>query len=203
MLRLMTVVLCALALAGCSSESAPPTPDGRADGPAPDRAADRASPPKEAGAQLALSSSAIAEGQPIDKKHTCDGADASPPLAWSGAPAGTASWALVVDDPDAPAGVFSHWVLWALAANRSSLPEGVAREAEPAGIGRQGKNGFGKIGYNGPCPPAGKLHHYRFKLYALSSTVDLPAGTTTSAELEAAVAGKTLAQSTLTGTYSR
>ncbi len=210
------LALLGLALAPACKEDAPsPTPDlapareaSAADRAAVERSAgDRAAADqplkREAASPLALSSSSLVEGQPADKRHTCDGADLSPPLAWSGAPAGTASFALLVDDPDAPSGTFTHWLLWALASTRTSLPEGVAKDPEVAGLGRQGLNGFGKVGYSGPCPPAGALHHYRFTLYALSAAPDLPAGTTKRSELEAAIAGKILAQATLTATYTR
>jgi hypothetical protein len=204
----------ALALAGGCDENTP-NPDlsrateastldrGAADRGSVDRAALDLAVKGEAPAKLALTSSSLSEGQPIDKRHTCDGADVSPPLAWSGTPAGTASLALIVDDPDAPAGTFTHWVLWGLAATRVDLPEGVARDPELAAIGRQGTNSFGKVGYYGPCPPAGQKHNYRFTLHALSSSPDLPAGGTKRAELEAAMAGKILGQVTLTATYAR
>jgi Raf kinase inhibitor-like YbhB/YbcL family protein len=208
-------MLCGV-LTGCKNDEPPAAqPDlaplreaGTADRAASDRIlADQATSDLAAvldgGSKLGLTSSSLGEGQPIDKRHTCDGADLSPPLAWTGAPSGTQSFALIVDDPDAPAGSFTHWVLWALAATRTSLPEGVAKDPEVAGLGRQGLNGFGAVGYRGPCPPAGKLHHYRFTLHALSASPDLPAGTTKRAELEGAIAGKVLAETTLTVTYTR
>lgn len=210
----LTAVTLSLTLAGCKDEAAP-QPDlsllreaGIVDRAAVDRSlADRTAldlvAKLDAGSKLALTSSSLSEGQPIDKRHTCDGADLSPPLAWTGAPSGTQSFALIADDPDAPAGTFTHWVLWAIPSTRAELPEGVAKDPEVAGVGRQGLNGAAKVGYSGPCPPAGKLHHYRFTLHALSSSPDLPAGTTKRAELEAAIAGKILAQTTLTATYTR
>jgi Raf kinase inhibitor-like YbhB/YbcL family protein len=155
----------------------------------------------EAG-RLTLASPALKEGQPIDKRFTCDGADASPALSWTSAPRGTASFALVVDDPDAPSGVFTHWLLWGVPAARSSLPEKVERTGEVKEIGRQGKNDFDELGWRGPCPPAGKPHRYRFTLHALSVGPELAAGAS-KAELERAMAGKVLGQSTLTATYQR
>jgi len=149
-----------------------------------------------------LASSAFAAGATIPTKHTCDGPDLSPPLSWSGAPAGTKSFALVCDDPDAPVGNWVHWVLYDLPAGTTQLPEGVAATATlPAG-GRQGVNDFKRTGYGGPCPPRGKPHRYLFKLYALDAKLDLAPGATKRALLDA-LKGHTLGEAELMGRYQR
>src|SRR5262249_30100877 len=109
---------------------------------------------------LRIFSSAFAEGGSIPKLHTCSGADGSPPLEWSGAPEGTRSFALIVDDPDAPGGAWTHWLLYDIPAKLLTLAQG------GRGVGLSGTNSFGKTGYGGPCPPPGKPHRYYFKLYA-------------------------------------
>jgi Raf kinase inhibitor-like YbhB/YbcL family protein len=143
-----------------------------------------------------LTSSSFEDGGPIPSKHTCDGQDVSPPLAWAGAPEETRSFALVVDDPDARG--FIHWIAYNMPGGTSGgLREGIHPDADPL----QGRNDFGRTGWGGPCPPSG-VHHYRFTLYALSS--DLAFGVTATApDLQRAIEGKLLAQTTLTGTYIR
>ena len=112
-------------------------------------------------AKLDVTSAAIQDGAPIPARYTCDGDGQSPPLSWGEPPAGTKSFALVVDDPDAPSGSFRHWGVYDIPASTRSLGAGQS-------IGGQAVNGFGKSGYGGPCPPKGHgPHHYRFKLYAL------------------------------------
>jgi Raf kinase inhibitor-like YbhB/YbcL family protein len=150
---------------------------------------------------LELRSSAFSEGSRIPSKYTCDGKDASPPLSWTGIPAGGKSLALTCDDPDAPAGLWVHWVVFDLPPSATGLPEGVAATPEISGGGRQGKNDFRKIGYGGPCPPSG-THRYVFTLYAVDRTLGLPAGATRQ-DLLAAIKNHTLGEATLTGTYSR
>jgi len=149
---------------------------------------------------LELSSTAFQDGQPIPKKYTCDGQDVSPELAWSGAPEEAKGFALIVDDPDAPAGVWVHWVIYDLPADARGLPEGVPKDRELRDGGRQGKNDFGKIGYGGPCPPKGPAHRYFFKLYALREKTGLKAGAS-KADLERAMKGKIVGQATLTGKF--
>src|SRR5216683_6772325 len=122
---------------------------------------------------LQLTTSAFPSQGTIPKKFTCDGSDVSPPLAWSGAPPGTRSFALIVDDPDAPVGTWVHWVLYDLPANTKELAEGVPKQEQLSNGARQGRNDFRKIGYGGPCPPPGKPHRYFFKLYALDKKLDL------------------------------
>jgi Raf kinase inhibitor-like YbhB/YbcL family protein len=147
-------------------------------------------------ADLALQSSAFDHGGPIPGRHSCEGEDVSPPLSWSGAPEGTRSLALVVDDPDAPAGIFTHWLGWGLDPGAEGLGEG---EAAPV----EGQNDFGTSGYRGPCPPPGHgRHRYFFRLYALDSDPDLAPGAD-KRELERALEGHTLAAVELIGTYER
>ena len=144
-----------------------------------------------------LTSVAFAAGEPIPAKYTCDGANVSPPLAWSDAPPGTQSLALIMDDPDAPAGTWDHWLLFNIPANVRNLPE---QAGAPAGS-VDGKNGWGRTGYGGPCPPRG-THRYFFKLYALAAKLDLPAGANKS-QLLRAMKTHILAQAELMGTYAR
>lgn len=141
--------------------------------------------------KLAVTSPAFAANGAIPSAHTCDGGDAVPPLVWSGAPPQTKSFALVVDDPDAPSGTFVHWV-------RAAIPASVT--ALPADGGLDGKNDFGSTGYRGPCPPSG-THHYFFKIYALDAVVG-EAGMTKAALL-AAIEGHVIAAGELVGTYQK
>lgn len=154
---------------------------------------------------MILTSAAFIAGGSIPSVHTCDGKDISPPLAWSGVPAGTKSLALIVDDPDAPDPAapkmtWVHWVLYNLPADAAQLPQGVAPGQLPAGT-REGKNDWKRTGYGGPCPPIGR-HRYFHKLYALD--VVLPdLGQPTKARLEQAMQGHILGQAELIGTYIR
>lgn len=149
-----------------------------------------------------LTSSAFQPSGTVPKQYTGDGADRSPPLHWSAPPAGTASFALICDDPDAPRGTWVHWVLFNLPPQSHELAEGVPTTDTPVDGAKQGKNDFGKIGYGGPAPPKGKPHRYFFKLYALDTALDLPAGAT-KAQLEHAMRGHILAEGQLIGTYGR
>jgi len=150
---------------------------------------------------LEVVSPAFAAGGLIPRKHTCDGEDVSPEISWSGVPAGTRSFALICDDPDAPSGTWVHWVVFNLPAVVSRLPEALPAEpALPSG-GRQGKNDFRRIGYGGPCPPSG-THRYVFKVYALDRLLDLEPGAT-KAQVEAAMKGHVLAEGSLMGRYRR
>ncbi len=149
-----------------------------------------------------ISSSDFQNGAAIPKKFTCDGADVSPELSWSNAPPNTKTFALIADDPDAPAGTWTHWVLFDLPASTQSLPENVNKVDELPTGGRQGRNDFRKIGYGGPCPPPGKAHRYFFTLYALDRTLGLKPGATKQ-ELEQTMQGHVLAQAELMGKYGR
>jgi Raf kinase inhibitor-like YbhB/YbcL family protein len=151
--------------------------------------------------ELTVTSPAFKEGEMIPRKHACDDRNASPPLAWTEPPAGTGSLALICDDPDAPVGTWVHWVLFNIPASTRELPESVAPENTLAYGERQGRNGWGEIGYGGPCPPSG-THRYYFKLYALDKTLDLGPGAA-KAEVERAMQGHILAQGQLMGRYKR
>jgi len=150
-----------------------------------------------------LTSAAFKDGAPIPGKYTCDGGDVSPPLTWSGAPAGTRSVALIADDPDAPGGTWVHWVLYNLPVEVSELPENIAKvESLDLGGARQGRNDFRRPGYGGPCPPPGPAHRYFFKLYALDTRLELKAGAQKK-DVEAALEGHALGSAQLMGTYAR
>ncbi len=151
---------------------------------------------------LKLKSTSFENGGTIPKQFTCDGADLSPALEWSEAPANTKSFALIADDPDAPVGTWVHWVLWNLPASAHGLPEGVAKRTQLEGGATQGPNDFRKTGYGGPCPPPGKAHRYFFKLYALDGTLKL-ATNSTKVDLERAIEGHVLAQAEWMGRYGR
>ena len=153
-------------------------------------------------ASLVITSSAFAYGAEIPLKYSCDGQNVSPPLAWGEGPAATASFALIVDDPDAPSGVFTHWVIFNLPPDTRSLPEAVSADATLASGALQGENGRGDIGYRGPCPPSGSPHHYCFSLYALDKSLNLAAGASEEQLLQA-MQGHILAQSQLVGLYQR
>lgn len=138
----------------------------------------------------------------IPKRYTCDGEDLSPALNWSGIPQGTRSFALIVDDPDAPMGTWVHWVIYGLPATLDGLPEGVPRTESLLQGGIQGKNDFGRVGYGGPCPPPGPPHRYFFRLYALDVELMLPPGAT-KAQLLKAMKGHVLEEAHLMGKYGR
>jgi Raf kinase inhibitor-like YbhB/YbcL family protein len=148
-------------------------------------------------AKLELTSSAFQNGQPIPTQFTCDGADQSPPLQWGEPPPGTKSFALVIDDPDAPSGTFRHWGVFDIPASARSLGGG-----QPAGT--EVANDFGKTGYGGPCPPKGHgAHHYHFKLFALDTDrLDVGANAKI-ADVEHAAQQHAVAQGELVGTYER
>ena len=152
--------------------------------------------------QLAISSPAFSNGTSIPKKFTCDGPDVSPQLAWTGSDAATKSFALLVDDPDAPVGNWNHWTAWNLPATSRGLAEGISKDVRLADGTEQGRNDFGKTGYNGPCPPPGKPHRYYFKLFALDTNLGLKAGSRKK-ELEAAMKGHVLKEAEWMGTYGR
>ncbi len=150
---------------------------------------------------MELRSSAFQEGGPIPSKYTCDGADMSPPLSWSGPPAETQSFALICDDPDAPMSTWVHWVAWNIPGTTQSLPLGLPKvDSLPGGM-QQGTTDFRRIGYGGPCPPSG-THRYFFNVYALDTTLTLPASTTKPA-LEQAMRGHILTEARLMGVYTR
>lgn len=150
---------------------------------------------------LHLRSSEFMTGNFIPFKYTCDGDNLSPPLTWDGPPEGTQSFALIVNDHDAPDGKFAHWLLYNLPADQRELPEGIGnREKLSNGI-RQGRNDFGQIGFGGPCPPEG-THRYFFKLHALDQMLDLEHGATRE-ELQQAMEGHVLSAVELMGRYGK
>ncbi len=151
--------------------------------------------------KLTLKSAAFEHQGAIPIKYTCDGEDISPPLEWNGAPSGTKSFALIVDDPDAPMGTFNHWILFNIPANVNQLSEGIPRQNTLADGSRQGKTSWHKVGYGGPCPPSG-THRYFFTLYALDTLLNLPASASKEQVLQA-MSGHILAKSELMGTYKR
>ncbi len=163
---------------------------------------------------IKLRSTAFADGGMIPQRFTCDGSDRSPDLSWSGVPENSRTLALICDDPDAPAGTWSHWVVFNLPAQVTGLKEGVPaservpntsmEESSPAGSDRdatQGKNDFGKLGYGGPCPPGG-THRYFFRLYALDARLELGPEATRANVLKA-IKGHILAEGRLIGKYTR
>jgi Raf kinase inhibitor-like YbhB/YbcL family protein len=191
-----SAVLILLTSAGCSRENPLPAED----------------PSK---LTIQLHSPAFANGRVIPKQFTCDGSDGSPPLEWSGVPEGARALALICDDPDAPMGTWSHWVLFNLSPRVKVLKEAVPTDETltPTAIGspessgqetptaRQGKNDFGKIGYGGPCPPSG-IHRYFFRLYALDQPLELGPRADRGTVLKA-IQGHILAEGRLMGKYSR
>ena len=154
-------------------------------------------------ASIEITSSAFAYGEPIPPKHACTGdpdsslKDVSPELSWGEPPAGTLSFALIMDDPDAPVGTWDHWILFNIPASTRGLPESMPVNTEFPG----GNNSWGRTGYGGPCPPGG-THRYFFKLYALDEMLAISPGAT-KGELEKAMVGHILAQGELMGTFAR
>lgn len=151
---------------------------------------------------LELTSDSFDEGDTIPVRHTCDGEDLSPPLSVGGVPDEAESLAMIVDDPDAPAGTWVHWVLYGLPADIRSLPQGVPADADVLDGTLQGENDFGDLGWGGPCPPPGEEHRYVFSLYALEGTPGLESGATKERLLEA-IEPMVLEEARLTGRYQR
>jgi Raf kinase inhibitor-like YbhB/YbcL family protein len=206
-----------LGAAACSSDAAPGSATGRAPSAAP-TTADRsstpqaevspmaasptpsgstASPSTAAAGPFVLKSSAFEDGGAIPTEYTCDGANVSPPLTWTGVPSGSAALALFVDDPDARD--FVHWIVLDLPGSDGNLPRGVSPTAASP---QQGRNGFGNVGWGGPCPPSG-THHYRFVLTALGAPLGLGDNPSGEAVREALGRATVLGTATLTATYHR
>jgi Raf kinase inhibitor-like YbhB/YbcL family protein len=150
---------------------------------------------------LQVMSTAFADDQQIPAKYTCDGSNTSPPLKWTGVPAEAKALAVVVDDPDAPSGLFTHWLVYDLPARTTELPEGVPPTPTMDGEGRQGMNDFRAIGYGGPCPPSGS-HRYVFTVYALDAPLGLAPGVATQ-DVRDALGAHIVAEGSLTGRYIR
>jgi Raf kinase inhibitor-like YbhB/YbcL family protein len=154
-------------------------------------------PPSAASAAFTLTSTAFGEGGAIPTEFSCDGANVSPPLSWTGVPAGTAALVLVVDDPDA--GGFVHWIVLDLPGTDGSLPQGVSPTADQP---QQGTAGFGKAGWGGPCPPSG-THHYQFTMTAISAPLGLPGHPSGADVADALGRASVLGKTVLTATYRR
>lgn len=150
---------------------------------------------------IELTSPAFMQGEPIPGRYTCLGEDISPALAWGEPPAGTRSFALIMDDPDAPVGTWVHWVIFNIPASARGLPEAFPADATLPDGSLGGRNSWGNTGYGGPCPPSG-THRYFFKLYALDETIAIEAGAD-KGELEKAMVGHILASAELMGTFSK
>jgi Raf kinase inhibitor-like YbhB/YbcL family protein len=181
----------ALVLPGCASGDPGPGPPG-----------------EDVPLTIRLESAAFGEGGTIPRAYTCDGENVSPPLSWSGVPASARALVLIADDPDAPRGTWTHWVLYDLPAEAGALPERLPPEAtvevpsgEASHVARQGRNDFRKLGYGGPCPPSG-THRYDFRLYALDAPTGLEPGATRREVLDA-IDGHVLARGQLMGRYAR
>src|SRR5262249_9790811 len=155
----------------------------------------------QSGTRIALTSGAFAANAPIPTRYTCDGDNVSPPLSWRDTPAKAAGFALIMDDPDAPVGAFTHWLLFNLPAATRSLPEAVPTTQRLNNGALQGRNGTGKIGYTGPCPPSG-THHYHFTLYAVNIALSPGAGASKE-QVQSALKSHILGQGELIGTYQR
>ena len=151
---------------------------------------------------LEITRPAFQEGGEVPPRHTADGPDVSPEISWGSAPEGTKSFAIICDDPDAPAGTWVHWVIWGIPAGESGLKEGVPKDETLASGARQGKNDFGRTGYGGPAPPPGSAHRYFFKVYAIDRDLLLQPGAT-KADLEKAMEGHILGSGQLVGKYQR
>ncbi len=189
-LALAGVVVLVALLAGCGGDDGD---EATAEKPSSSAGA---APTTDAVEGLTIGSGAFGEGEAIPERYTCDGDDLSPPLSWSGAPGGTTELALIVDDPDAPGGTFTHWVVWGIDPADGDLGAGEVPEGAV-----QGTSDFGAPGYGGPCPPSG-THRYRFELLALSTEPSIEAGAGAE-ELRGAVEGSIVESVVLTGTYGR
>ncbi|WP_457626032.1 YbhB/YbcL family Raf kinase inhibitor-like protein [Persephonella sp.] len=151
---------------------------------------------------ITVQSPSIEEGGIIPVEYTCDGSDISPEIRWSNFPAAAKSFVVIMDDPDAPLGTFTHWVVYDIPADINYLPENFPKVPEIEGI-KQGINDFGRVGYGGPCPPLGKPHRYFFKVFALGEpALGLPPGASRQ-EVEMIMTGKILDEGYLMGLYGR
>jgi Raf kinase inhibitor-like YbhB/YbcL family protein len=202
LLAWMAALIFPLFLIGCQPAGQKTVP--------PETAASSVSPdgqPEDAASEEAsvmtfdLTSSSFAHKGVIPTQYSCKDKDLSPSLTWSGAPAGTKSYALIVDDPDAPSGTWVHWVYYNIPANQTTLVEGITRDKEFKDGSRNGENSWGVMGYDGPCPPSG-THRYFFKMYALDSVLALEPGAK-KPELLKAMQGHILGMAELMGTFKK
>ncbi|HOF40617.1 MAG TPA: YbhB/YbcL family Raf kinase inhibitor-like protein [Candidatus Hydrogenedentes bacterium] len=207
------LVLVLLAVMPGCQKAAPPEQPGREEAATPQLPGPESRPTEIETAQsgqegaitmkLTINSPAFADQGTIPRKYTGDGEDVSPPLAWTGAPAETRSFALICDDPDAPVGTWVHWVLWNIPATETGLAEAIPADRPELPNGAiQGVNDFRKTGYGGPAPPRGPVHRYFFKLYALDRFLDLAPGAGKDA-LEMAMSEHILASTEMVGRYGR
>lgn len=153
-------------------------------------------------APIQITSPAFSEGAPIPAKYTCDGQDLSPPLRWGGVPQGAKSLTLICEDPDAPVGIWVHWLLYDLPPSITELPQGIPPKKIVLRGAKQGKNDFGRLGYGGPCPPRGSPHRYFFRVFALDAELPLSPGLS-KRDLLQAMEGHILAEGALMGIYQR
>ena len=151
--------------------------------------------------EFSFTSTAFNNEERIPTKYCCDGQDVSPPLQWSDPPQDTKSFALICDDPDTPRGTWVHWILYNIPTSTRALPEAIPSDANLADGSWHGMNNWGRLGYDGPCPPSG-THRYFFNLYALDKMLDLYAGASKD-QVRQAMQGHILAQAQLMGKYSR
>lgn len=184
-LLFLAFLLCASFFAACHHDDSASEPS--------------AAPDAQANSGLKLSSASLHDGL-YPRQFTCDGEDISPSIAWTAPPPNTKSLVLTVTDPDAH--TFTHWILFNLPPNADSLPGNLPKQDQLSDGTRQGRNDFGKIGYAGPCGPHGSTHRYFFDLFALNSSLDLPAGATR-AQLEDAMNTHVLARGKLMARYRR
>lgn len=155
-----------------------------------------------AAVETQLKSPAFQHGQPIPKRHTCDGANASVPLTWPKGPDGTKTFVVIAEDPTVEAGSLTHWVIYDIPATTQSLPAGIPARATLKSGARQTKNGLGKMGYSGPCPAPGKPHQYWFRVYAIDRALDV-GPTPTVTDVRDAMRKHVLSVAELMGTYAR
>jgi Raf kinase inhibitor-like YbhB/YbcL family protein len=190
--RLCYWVVAVIVLSACAATGT--TPMGAPAAAAP-------TPVNNGGTTMQVTSPAFKEGETIPKQYTCDGANISPALAWTGVPATAKTLALIVEDPDAPSGTWIHWVLFNISTSETGLAENIlADKTLPKGA-LSGTSSFKKLGYGGPCPPSG-THRYYFKLYAIDGALSL-ANNATAQDVEAAMAGHVVGQGQLMGRYKR
>ena len=149
-----------------------------------------------------IESPAFKEGATIPVRFTCKGENVSPQLAWTNPPAGTRSFVLIVEDPDAPAGVWTHWVVYNLPAQTRAMDETAPKQPRLPDGGLQGVTSFGGVGYGGPCPPPGNAHRYFFRLYALDTALNLLPGAAKQ-DVVAAMKGHVLGKAELMGRFKR
>lgn len=188
-----------------TEEPAPTEESEEAEAPAEtDESATETDEGAEAQSNFKATSSAFDDGEAMPAKFTCDGDGVSPPLSWEGAPEGTKSYVVVVEDPDAPKGTFYHWGIYGLSVDTTSLPAAVTTGGKEGVAAEQAKNSFDKVGYGGPCPPKeDDAHDYRFRVLALDTVGLSFMGTPTIPELLEAAKGNIVEETVLTATYKR